>query len=55
MEEFVVLVRSGGKVTVPKALRDRFGVSDGCYIHLALTEVHKKGKDGTWTKQTLEH
>ncbi len=53
MEEFVALVRSKGKVTVPKALRDRFEVSDGCYIHLALLEVHKKGKDGIWNKQIL--
>ena len=55
LEEFVALVRKGGKVTVPKALRDRFNLSDGSYIHLALLEVHKKSEDGIWTKQTLEH
>jgi hypothetical protein len=55
LEDFVALVRKDGRVTVPKTLRDRFGVSDGSYIHLALLEVHKKGKDGTWKKHTLEH
>jgi hypothetical protein len=54
LEDFVALVRKDGRVTVPKTLRDRFEVSDGFYIRLTLTEVHKKGKDGTWTKQTLE-
>jgi bifunctional DNA-binding transcriptional regulator/antitoxin component of YhaV-PrlF toxin-antitoxin module len=55
LEEFVALMRKEGKVTVPKALRDRFKVSDGCYIHLALIEVHRRGENGVWVKQTLEH
>jgi bifunctional DNA-binding transcriptional regulator/antitoxin component of YhaV-PrlF toxin-antitoxin module len=54
MEEFVALIRKGGKVTVPKALRDRFNLSDGCYVHLAMLEVHRKGEDGVWVKQVLE-
>ncbi len=54
MEEFVALVGKGGKVTVPKALRDRFNLGDGCYVHLALLEVHRKGGDGVWVKQILE-
>lgn len=29
MEEFVARVFKGGKVTIPKRLRDLFGVEDG--------------------------
>ena len=54
MQDFVALVRKDGKITVPKTLRDRFEVSDGSYIRLSLLEVHKQGKDGTWTKKILE-
>lgn len=35
MEEFVVRVFKGGKVTVPKRLRDLFEVEDGDYVRLA--------------------
>ena len=43
LEEFVVRVFKGGKVTVPKRLRELFGVEDGDYVRLALLEVLKKG------------
>jgi bifunctional DNA-binding transcriptional regulator/antitoxin component of YhaV-PrlF toxin-antitoxin module len=39
MEEFVVRVFKGGKVTVPKRLRDLFGVEDGDYVRLALVRL----------------
>ncbi len=55
LEQFVALIRKDGKVTVPKALRDRFNLSGGSYVHLALLEVHKQGEDKVWVKQTLEH
>ena len=42
VEEFVVRVFKGGKVTVLKRLRDIFGVGDGDYVRLALFEVLKK-------------
>jgi len=52
MEEFVVRVFKGGKVTVPKRLRELFGVEDGDYIRLALVEVLKKSGDG-WVRRRV--
>jgi bifunctional DNA-binding transcriptional regulator/antitoxin component of YhaV-PrlF toxin-antitoxin module len=54
VEEFVVRVFTGGKVTVPKQLRERFGVGDGDYVRLVLVEVLKKGDDGEWVKRSVE-
>ena len=54
MEEFVVRVFTRGKVTVPKQLRERFGVQDGDYVRLVLVEVSKKGNDGEWVKKRVE-
>jgi bifunctional DNA-binding transcriptional regulator/antitoxin component of YhaV-PrlF toxin-antitoxin module len=53
VEEFVVRVFTGGKVTVPKQLRERFGVLDGDYVRLVLVEVFKKGEDGEWVKKKV--
>ena len=50
LEEFVVRVFSGGKVTVPRRLRDLFGVDDGCYVRLALVEVLRRDAAGKWVK-----
>lgn len=44
VEEFVVRVFKGGKVAVPKRLRELFGVEDSDYVRLALLEVMKKKK-----------
>jgi len=52
MEEFVVRVFKGGKVTVPKRLRDIFGVEDGDYVRLALVEVLKK-EDAGWVRKKV--
>jgi bifunctional DNA-binding transcriptional regulator/antitoxin component of YhaV-PrlF toxin-antitoxin module len=52
MEEFVVRVFKGGKVTVPKRLRELFGVEDGDYMRLALVEVLKKGDEG-WVRRKV--
>jgi bifunctional DNA-binding transcriptional regulator/antitoxin component of YhaV-PrlF toxin-antitoxin module len=54
VEEFVVRVFTGGKVTVPKQLRERFGVEDGDYVRLVLVEVLKKGDGGGWVKRRVE-
>jgi hypothetical protein len=35
LDEFVARVFTGGKVTVPKQLRERFSVEDGDYFRLA--------------------
>jgi len=51
----VVRVFKGGKVTVPKRLRDLFGVEDGDYVRLALLEVLKKGDDGGWVRRKVGH
>jgi len=53
MEEFVVRVFKGGKVTVPKRLRDLFGVEDGDYVRLALLEVLKRDSEGRWVKRKV--
>ena len=52
MEEFVVRVFKGGKVTVPKRLRDLFGVEDGDYVRLALVEVLKRSEGG-WVRRKV--
>jgi bifunctional DNA-binding transcriptional regulator/antitoxin component of YhaV-PrlF toxin-antitoxin module len=53
MEEFVVRVFKGGKVTVPKRLRDLFGVEDGDYVRLVLVEVLKRQGEG-WVRRKVE-
>ena len=53
VEEFVVRVFAGGKVTVPVQLRELFDVEDGDYVRLALVEVLKKGADGEWVKKRV--
>jgi bifunctional DNA-binding transcriptional regulator/antitoxin component of YhaV-PrlF toxin-antitoxin module len=53
VEEFVVRVFTGGKVTVPKQLRERFDVADGDYVRLALFEVLKKGEGSEWIKKKV--
>ena len=53
MEEFVVRVFKGGKVTVPKRLRELFGVEDGDYVRLGLVEVMKKTDEG-WVRRKIE-
>ncbi len=52
MEEFVARVFKGGKVTVPKRLREIFGVADGDYVRLALVEVLKK-EDAGWARKKV--
>jgi len=37
----VVRVFQGGKVTIPKRLRELLGVKDGDYVRLGLVEVIK--------------
>jgi hypothetical protein len=54
MEEFTALVLAGGKVTVPKQLRVRFSVEEGCYVRLALVEVLKKTEGGEWVRKRVE-
>jgi len=53
MEEFVVRVFKGGKVTVPKRLRELFGVDDGDYVRLCLVEVMKRDSEGRWVRRKV--
>jgi len=56
LEEFVVRVFKGGKVTVPKRLRELFSVEDGDYVRLGLVEVLKKegeGDKGQWVRRKV--
>jgi len=39
VEQFVARVFQGGKVTVPKRLRELLGVEDGDYVRLGVVEV----------------
>lgn len=52
MEEFVVRVFKGGKVTVPKRLRELFSIEDGDYLKLGLVEVLKK-EDERWVRRKV--
>ena len=53
MEEFVVRVFKGGKITIPKRLGELFGVEDGDYVRFALVEIMKKTDDG-WVKRKVD-
>jgi len=53
VEEFVARVFAGGKVTVPKRLRELFDVKDGDYVRLALVEVLKRSEGGGWVRRRV--
>jgi len=46
LEVFVARVFQGGKVTVPKRLRELLGVEDGDYVRLGLVEVIERKRKG---------
>ena len=52
MEEFVARVFGGGKVTVPKRLREVLGVADGDYVRLGVVEVLKR-EGGKWVRRRV--
>ena len=54
VEEFVVRVFKGGKVTVPVHVRELCGLSDGDYVRLGLVEVIKRAEGGKWVKRRVE-
>jgi len=41
-EVFVAKVVAGGKVTIPRRLRDLLGIEDGDYVRVSLVEVIRK-------------
>ena len=43
LERFVCRVFQGGKVTVPRAVRDLLGIVDGVYVRLEVVEVITPG------------
>jgi bifunctional DNA-binding transcriptional regulator/antitoxin component of YhaV-PrlF toxin-antitoxin module len=45
LERFVAKVLQGGKVTVPKRVRELVGVKDGDYVRLVLVEVIEVKKE----------
>jgi len=54
MEQFVARVFRGGKVTIPKRLRELLGIEDGDYVRLGVVEViepKRKGRKGTQIKR----
>jgi bifunctional DNA-binding transcriptional regulator/antitoxin component of YhaV-PrlF toxin-antitoxin module len=52
VEEFVARVFQGGKVTVPKRLRELLGVEDGDYVRLGVVEVMKR-EGGEWVRKKV--
>jgi len=49
MEKFAARVLKGGKVTIPKRLRELLEIEDGVYVRLGVVEVIKRrGKQ--WVK-----
>ena len=50
MEQFVVRVFGGGKVTVPKRVRELLDVRDGDYVRLGVVEVIRR-KGDEWVKR----
>jgi AbrB family looped-hinge helix DNA binding protein len=54
MEEFVARVFTGGKVTIPKQLRERFNLKEEDYVRLSLVEVLKKDASGEWSKKKVQ-
>lgn len=46
MEQFVARVFQGGKVTIPKRIRELLGVEDGVYVRMAVVEVVKRSRRG---------
>jgi hypothetical protein len=53
LEEFVVQVYAGGRVTVPLQLRRRFEVKDGDYVRLALAGVFRENDAGKWVERKV--
>lgn len=45
-------VFSGGKVTIPKRIRELLGVDDGVYVRLGVVEVIKR-KGAGWVKEEV--
>ena len=52
VEEFVARVFQGGKVTVPKRLRELFEIENGDYVRVALVEVMKRS-EGVWVRKRV--
>ena len=52
VEEFVARVFGGGKVTVPKRVREVLGVEDGDYVRLGVVEVLKR-EGGKWVRRRV--
>ena len=46
VEQFVARVLQGGKVTIPKRVRELLDVGDGDYVRLSLVEVVKRKEEG---------
>ena len=46
-------VFQGGKVTVPKRLRELLGVEDGDYVRLGVVEVMKR-EGGGWVRRRVK-
>ena len=53
VEEFVARVFGGGKVTVPKRLRELLAVADGDYVRLGVVEVMKR-EGRAWVRKTVK-
>ncbi|MFQ6064328.1 MAG: AbrB/MazE/SpoVT family DNA-binding domain-containing protein [Candidatus Bathyarchaeia archaeon] len=52
VEGFVARVFGGGKVTVPRRLRELLGVEDGDYVRLGVVEG--KQEEGKWIRKKVK-
>ena len=48
----MVRVFQGGKVTIPKRVRELLGVEDGDYVRVGVVEVIKR-KGAGWVKEEV--
>jgi len=46
-ERFISRVFQGGKITIPKRLRELLGVEEGCYVRVEMVEfLERRGGAG---------
>lgn len=44
--EFTRRIYEGGKLTIPKELRELKDIREGDYVRIAILEVHRAPRDG---------
>ena len=52
VERFVAKVLQGGKVTIPKRLRELLGVEEGDFVRFGVVEVIRR-KGDVWVREEV--